>query len=85
MFSAAKQNRMNISFSNLWKTALYTAFPVLLVVSLFPTLQLPGSNHYGNLFVIGWAIYVFCVLKYQMTNPEDNDSENKEDKNGTVG
>lgn len=84
IFSSTRRNKMNISFSKLWKTALYTAFPVLLVVSLFPALQLPGSGHYGNLFVIGWALYVFFVLKYQISNPEETNNEDKEDKNGTI-
>lgn len=58
-------------FGILWKTALYVAFPVLLVVSFFPALQLPGTGFYSNLFLFGWAGYLFFVLRYLIANPEE--------------
>ena len=70
-----------LPFGILWKTALYVAFPVLLVVSFFPALQLPGTGYYTNLFLFGWAGYIFYVLRYLvMTAGEDGD-EVSEGKN----
>ncbi|MBO7327357.1 MAG: YIP1 family protein [Lentisphaeria bacterium] len=82
LFSAGKSNF--ISFSQLWKTALYTAFPVLMVVSFFPALQLPGASYFSNLFMIGWVIYLFVVLKYLIENPEAPVDPGKGENNESI-
>ena len=82
VFSAGKSNF--ISFSQLWKTAVYTAFPVLMVVSFFPALQLPGASYYSNLFMIGWVIYLFVVLKYLIENPENPEDSGKGENNEPI-
>ena len=79
MFKLFSFNRITIfPFGELWKVAVYTAFPVLLVVNAFPALQLPGTGYYDYLFMIGWAGYLFFVLRYLAQNPDDRD-ENKGD------
>ena len=68
-----------LTFGVVWKVAIYTAFPVTLVVSAFPALQLPGTHLYGELFVLGWAVYLFFVLRYLMLFPDEADGS-KEDE-----
>jgi len=65
------------SFTTLWKTAVYAAFPVILVVNAFPALQLPGTNYYSYLFLIGWTGYLFYVLRYMALNPSADEEDEK--------
>lgn len=83
MFRLFSFNRVNmIPFGKLWKVALYTAFPVLMVVSVFPALQLPGAGYYNNLFLIGWAGYLFFVIRYLQLNPGEEICDENGEKNG---
>jgi len=64
------------SFGVMWKIAVYTAFPVMAVMSFFPAFQLPGANFYLQLFVIGWLIYLFRVVRNLVLFQDDeNDKE----------
>ena len=74
-FKVLSWGASGFGFFELWKTAVYVAFPVLAVVCAFPALQLPGAQYFSWLFMIGWVIYLFFVLKYLFLNPDvDNDS-----------
>ena len=64
------------SFAELWKVALYAAFPVLLVVNAFPALQLPGAGFFEYLFLLGWVGYLSFVLKYLVRLFNETKSEN---------
>ncbi len=79
IFSGARSSGM--PFGNLWKLALYAAFPVLLVVSFFPAFQLPGSAFYTNFFMIGWAVYLFVILKYLALNQHEVEEAGEETDN----
>ncbi len=61
-------------FKELWKISIYAAFPVIFVVNLFPALQLPGTGYFSWLFMIGWVIYLFVVLKYLFQNHENEEN-----------
>ena len=82
VFSAGRSKF--ITFSQLWKIALYTAFPVLAVVSFFPAFQLPGESYFTNLLMIGWVIYLFVVLKYLIQNPDNPDNSGKGENHESV-
>lgn len=68
----------DLTFGVVWKVAIYAAFPVLLVVSAFPALQLPGTHLYDQMFILGWAVYLFFVLRYLVLWNADTDDRNKE-------
>ena len=71
-FSA--NNPKRFAFWELWKIAIYTAFPVILVVSAFPVLQLPLTGYCHYMFIIGWSVYLFFVLRFlAMHQDEDTD------------
>ena len=80
LFNAGKKRLFG--FAELWKVALYTAFPVLFVVNMFPALQLSGTGFYDYLFLIGWVGYLFFVLKYLMLNPETDENGKQGESNG---
>ena len=82
IFSAGRSKF--ITFSNLWKVALYASFPVLAVVSFFPAFQLPGSSYFTNLFMIGWVIYLFVVLKYLIQTPEDQEKSGEGENSESI-
>ncbi|MBE6398727.1 MAG: hypothetical protein E7041_01145 [Lentisphaerae bacterium] len=63
------------SFAVMWKVSVYTAFPVMAVVSFFPALQLPGAKLYLELFVIGWLFYLFHVVRNLVLFQEDDDKK----------
>ncbi|MBE6390112.1 MAG: hypothetical protein E7043_08085 [Lentisphaerae bacterium] len=85
MFKLFSLNRSSMfSFAMLWKIAVYTAFPVLLVVNAFPALQLPGTGFYDYLFMIGWVGYLFFVLRYLVQNPDDQNEKNVEGEDGRI-
>ena len=67
------------TFGKLWKIAIYTTFPVLLVVNAFPALQLPGVGFFDWMFIFGWLIYLFRVLRYMINNPEPVENNSKGD------
>ena len=51
------------------------------VVSAFPALQLPGTHLYDQMFIAGWAIYMFFVLRYlALLRPETGDEADEEMK-----
>lgn len=70
-----------LPFGELWKVSIYTMFPVLFVLSFLPALQLPGVSYFYDLLVVGWAVYLFVVLRYLVTNPDDPEEEEKEENN----
>ena len=68
-------------FLELWKISIYAAFPVIFVVNFFPALQLPGTGYFSWLFMIGWVIYLFVVLRFlfqSYDNEDNNDGEANE-------
>lgn len=70
------------SFSELYKVALYAAFPVLIVVNAFPALQLPGARFFEYLFLFGWIGYLSFVLKYLVRLFCEDQSKNWSESNG---
>ena len=72
------------SFSELWKIAIYAAFPVVFVVNAFPALQLPGTGYFSWLFMCGWIVYLFFVLRYLFLNPESEDDESNGGKENGI-
>ena len=50
------------------KVVIYAAFPVIVVVNLFPMLQLPFEDFYNNIFLISWLIYVNVVRRFLEKN-----------------
>ena len=79
IFKAFSRGR-GMPFGRIWKSAVYAAFPVLAVVSVFPAMQLPGTSLYPDLFMIGWVIYLFLVLRGQFMYPDDPEPEAGEGK-----
>ena len=78
LFSRRKLPHM--TFGLVWKTAIYAAFPVIFVVSAFPALQLPGTHLYDQMFIAGWAIYMFFVLRYLALLRPETDGEADEER-----
>ncbi len=70
-----------LTFATVWKVAVYAAFPVLLVVSMFPALLLPGMGYFNELFVLGWAVYLFFVLRSLILAPEEPEEKKGEKEN----
>lgn len=76
LFTGERSSAMPLG--SLWKISIYTAFPILLVLSFFPAMQFPGVAYFYDLLIVGWAVYLFVVLKYLAENPD----ELEEDENG---
>lgn len=70
-----------LTFAVVWKVAVYAAFPVLLVVSMFPALLLPGMGYFNELFVTGWAVYLFLVLRSLIIYPDETEEKKGENEN----
>ena len=54
----------------MWKIAVYTACPVIVVVNVFPMLQLPFESYYEKIFLVGWIIYINVVKRWLEKNHE---------------
>ena len=75
-FAAKKVN--NFRLGELWKISVYAAFPVILVMTAFPALQLPLTEYCSYMFIVGWSIYLFFVLKYLAGDSPENNSDDSE-------
>ena len=52
-----------ITVSDMWKIVLYAACPVIVVVNVFPMLQLPFESLYDKIFLVGWIVYINMVTR----------------------
>ncbi len=68
----------DLSFGMIWNVVIYAAFPVLLVVSAFPALQLPGTHWFLQMFMIGWMVYLFFILRTLIFYSADEDMKKEE-------
>jgi hypothetical protein len=66
------------TFGMLWNSAVYAAFPVLLVASAFPALQLPGKYLYTVMFLLGWMVYLCFILRSLILFSVENDDKKEE-------
>ncbi len=64
-------------FGVIWKVFVYAFFPVIIVASAFPALQLPGTHLFDEMLVLGWGIYLFFVVRYLRVFSEIN-TDNQE-------
>ena len=65
-----------MQFGMLWKIFVYAFFPVIIVVSAFPALQLPGTHLFDEMLVLGWGVYLFFVIRYlRVFSENDQDSQ----------
>ena len=65
-FSAAEKR---IAAADMWKIVLYAACPVIVVVNVFPMLQLPFESLYDKIFLVGWIIYINVIKRCLEKNP----------------
>ena len=75
-----KSNTMNMKFSELYISGIYTGFPGLIIATLYVALNLPGMD-FQSIFLISYFIYSFAVFsrlrlegdkQRQNKNPKDN-------------
>lgn len=66
-FPAAERR---IPGGEMWKIVLYAACPVIVVVNVFPMLQLPFESLYDKIFLVGWIIYINVIKRCLEKNPE---------------
>ena len=59
-----------IPAGEMWKIVLYAACPVIVVVNVFPMLQLPFESFYEKIFLVGWIVYINVIKRYLEKNPE---------------
>lgn len=59
-----------IPAGEMWKIVLYSACPVIVVVNVFPMLQLPFESFYEKIFLVGWIIYINVIKRYLEKNPD---------------
>jgi hypothetical protein len=74
-------NPKSFAFADLWKISVYTAFPVILVITAFPVLQLPFTGYCHYMFIVGWSIYLCFVLKYCALNNNTGENSGSEEEN----
>lgn len=60
------------SFGAIWKVFVYVFFPVIIIASAFPALQLPGTHLFDEMLILGWGIYLFFVVRYLRVFSESN-------------
>ena len=65
-FSAQEKS---IPAADMWKIVLYAACPVIVVVNVFPMLQLPFESLYDKIFLVGWIIYINIIKRCFEKNP----------------
>ena len=65
-FSGAERR---IPAAEMWKIVLYAACPVIVVVNVFPMLQLPFESFYEKIFLVGWIVYINVIKRYLEKNP----------------
>ena len=58
-----------ITVSDMWKIVLYAACPVIVVVNVFPMLQLPFESLYDKIFLVGWIVYINIIKRCLEKNP----------------
>jgi hypothetical protein len=73
-FFLGRGGNFGLSFSEIWKASVYTAFPGFLIATVYTSLNLPFLN-FLTIFLISYFVYYFAVfskLKQVYTSNTDN-------------